>query len=80
MVGTDSTAASMAAPFTSVPVLPLSKARDPVTKPQFLADLKAALLNVGFLYLSDIGLPDDLIDAVCVQTLLFLRHGMVLIT
>lgn len=51
-------------PFKEVPILPLSKARDPATKPEFLAELRSALLNVGFLYLSETGLPDDLVDAV----------------
>lgn len=47
--------------FTQLPVLPLSRALDPHTKPQFLSDLRYALLNVGFLYLSETGLPDKLI-------------------
>ncbi len=47
--------------FTTLPILPLSAALNPTTKPQFLADLRSALLNVGFLYLSDTGLPDTLV-------------------
>ncbi|KAF2112079.1 hypothetical protein BDV96DRAFT_168496 [Lophiotrema nucula] len=54
----------MAQPFTTLPILPLSQALDPNTKPQFLADLRSALLNVGFLYLSETGLPDQLIKDV----------------
>lgn len=50
--------------FTTLPILPLSAALSPTTKPQFLADLRDALLNVGFLYLSDTGLPQRLIDDV----------------
>ncbi|KAF2198703.1 Clavaminate synthase-like protein [Delitschia confertaspora ATCC 74209] len=50
--------------FTQIPILPLSQALDPNTKPQFLADLRDALLNVGFLYLSETGLPQQLIDNV----------------
>jgi len=50
--------------FTSLPVLPLSAALDPATKPQFLADLRDALLNVGFLYLSETGLPEGLVQDV----------------
>ncbi|KAF2435450.1 Clavaminate synthase-like protein [Tothia fuscella] len=51
--------------FTEVPILKLSLGRDPATKPAFLEDLRDALLNVGFLYLSDTGLPQELIDKVC---------------
>jgi isopenicillin N synthase-like dioxygenase len=53
--------------FTSLPILPLSHALDPSTKPQFLADLRSALLNVGFLYLSETGLPDELIRDVITE-------------
>lgn len=42
--------------FTSVPVLDLSLASDPATKPQFLADLRHALMEVGFLYLKNVGI------------------------
>lgn len=50
--------------FTALPVLPLSRALDPSTKPQFLEDLRSALLNVGFLYLSETGLPSKLVQGV----------------
>jgi isopenicillin N synthase-like dioxygenase len=50
--------------FTQIPILPLSAALSPDTKPQFLADLRSALLHVGFLYLSDTGLPDGLVQRV----------------
>lgn len=50
--------------FDTIPVLPLSYALDPSTKPKFLQDLRHALLNVGFLYLSETGLPDQLIKDV----------------
>lgn len=53
--------------FTSIPILPLSRALDPATKPQFLADLRAALLNVGFLYLSETGIPEQLIRDVVAE-------------
>ncbi|KAI1459977.1 putative isopenicillin N synthetase [Annulohypoxylon moriforme] len=46
--------------FTSVPILDLALARDPQTKPQFLADLRHALMEVGFLYLKNVGIPDEL--------------------
>jgi isopenicillin N synthase-like dioxygenase len=50
----------MAQTFTNIPILPLPKALNPETKPQFLAELRDALLNVGFLYLSETGIPDQL--------------------
>ncbi|KAI0016139.1 hypothetical protein F4780DRAFT_760741 [Xylariomycetidae sp. FL0641] len=46
--------------FTSIPMLDLALARDPQTKPQFLADLRHALMEVGFLYLKNVGIPDEL--------------------
>ena len=51
-------------PFSSLPILPLSHALNPTTKPRFLADLRHALLNVGFLYLSETGLPEQLVKDV----------------
>ncbi|EAU90993.1 iron/ascorbate oxidoreductase [Coprinopsis cinerea okayama7 len=39
--------------FSSVPVLDYSLALSPSTKPQFLTQLRHALINVGFLYLSN---------------------------
>lgn len=47
--------------FTELPILLLSQALDPDTRPRFLADLRSALLNVGFLYLSETGLPEQLV-------------------
>ncbi|CAJ2499975.1 Uu.00g028280.m01.CDS01 [Anthostomella pinea] len=46
--------------FTSVPILDLAQAHDPNTKPQFLADLRHALMEVGFLYLENVGIPEEL--------------------
>ena len=53
--------------FTRIPILPLSHALDPRSKPQFLADLRSALLNVGFLYLSETGLPEELLRDVVAE-------------
>jgi isopenicillin N synthase-like dioxygenase len=50
--------------FDALPILPLAHALDPATKPKFLADLRHALLNVGFLYLSETGLPEQLVQDV----------------
>ncbi|KAI1821279.1 hypothetical protein F4861DRAFT_478015 [Xylaria intraflava] len=46
--------------FTSIPILDLAQSHDPATKPQFLAELRHALMEVGFLYLKNVGIPDDL--------------------
>lgn len=59
------------ASFSSIPILPLSAARDPETRPKFLADLRDALLNVGFLYLNETGLPAELEAKVKAETLKF---------
>jgi isopenicillin N synthase-like dioxygenase len=50
--------------FDALPILPLAQALDPATKPKFLSDLRHALLNVGFLYLSETGLPEQLVQDV----------------
>ena len=50
--------------FSHIPILPLSLATHPSTKPQFLSFLRSALLNVGFLYLSETGLPEELVGKV----------------
>lgn len=53
--------------FTEIPVLDLSLARDEGTKSAFLNQLRNALLHVGFLYLKNTGLDQDLLDRVCEQ-------------
>jgi isopenicillin N synthase-like dioxygenase len=45
--------------FTSIPILDFSLAQDPTTRPQFLADLRHALMEVGFLYLKNVGISND---------------------
>ncbi|KAK4181069.1 hypothetical protein QBC36DRAFT_138107 [Triangularia setosa] len=50
--------------FTSIPILDLAQASDPATKPQFLAELRHALMEVGFLYLKNVGIPDELFHRV----------------
>ncbi|KAB5578372.1 hypothetical protein GE09DRAFT_546975 [Coniochaeta sp. 2T2.1] len=46
--------------FTSIPILDMALANDPATKAAFLSDLRHALLEVGFLYLKNVGIPDEL--------------------
>lgn len=53
--------------FDSIPILDLSKARDPSTKPAFLLDLRHAVLEVGFLYIKNAGIDDKLIQDVIVE-------------
>lgn len=46
--------------FTEVPVLDYSLSLDPETKPEFLDSLKHALLEVGFLYIKNTGIDENL--------------------
>lgn len=50
--------------FTAIPILDLAQARDSATKPAFLAELRHALMEVGFLYLKNVGIPDELFKEV----------------
>ncbi|KAK8143882.1 hypothetical protein G3M48_006616 [Beauveria asiatica] len=45
--------------FTAVPVIDLSLAQDPATKPRFLSDLQAALVRVGFFYIKNHAVPHE---------------------
>ena len=45
----------------------LSEARSPATKPIFLEQLRDALFNIGFLYIKNTGIDQDLYDRVCEQ-------------
>lgn len=62
--------------FTSVPILDLALARDPATKPEFLNQLRDALLEVGFLYLKNAGIPDELFQQVIGQAKAFFEIPM----
>ncbi|KAH0542972.1 hypothetical protein FGG08_002660 [Glutinoglossum americanum] len=53
--------------FTEIPILDLSLARSPDTKPQFLESLRHALLEVGFLYIKNTGIEDELVKDVVEQ-------------
>lgn len=57
--------------FTEIPILDLALARDPATKPGFLADLRHALMEVGFLYLKNVGISDELFARVIKEGRLF---------
>ncbi|KAJ4146681.1 hypothetical protein NW754_002146 [Fusarium falciforme] len=50
--------------FTSIPILDLAAARDPATKPGFLKELRHALMEVGFLYLKNVSIPDEVFQKV----------------
>ncbi|OAX79847.1 hypothetical protein ACJ72_05828 [Emergomyces africanus] len=50
--------------FSSIPILDLSEAGNPATKPAFLDSLRHALLEVGFLYIKNTGVDDKLIQEV----------------
>lgn len=50
--------------FKSIPVLDLSLADDPATKPAFLAELRDALMEVGFLYIKNVGISEDFFEKV----------------
>ncbi len=43
--------------FRNIPILDLSLAEDPMTKPDLLARLQHALTDVGFLYVVNHGVP-----------------------
>lgn len=53
--------------FEAIPVLDLALSRHHETKPAFLESLRNALLEIGFLYISNTGISDDLIRDVILQ-------------
>ncbi|EEQ86172.2 oxidoreductase [Blastomyces dermatitidis ER-3] len=48
-------------PFSSIPTIDLSLADSPATKPALLQKLHYALVSVGFLYVSNHGVPENVI-------------------
>ena len=48
-------------------MLDLARAEDPATKPEFLADLRHALMEVGFMYIRNVGVPEELFARVVEQ-------------
>ncbi|KAI1925277.1 hypothetical protein LOZ12_002879 [Ophidiomyces ophidiicola] len=58
--------------FAEIPLIDLSLAADPLTRPLVLAQLHRALISVGFLYVSNHGVPDTVVrDLVQVLPRLF---------
>lgn len=57
----------MASDFSEIPILDLSLAQNPSTRPQLLKELRHILLNVGFLYIKNHGVSEaaigNLIDS-----------------
>lgn len=53
--------------FSEIPILDLSEARSEATKAGFLEQLRDALINVGFLYIKNTGISQDLFDRICDQ-------------
>lgn len=51
--------------FKEIPILDLSLARSEETKPEFLKQLREALLTVGFLYIKNTGIDQQFYDKVC---------------
>lgn len=52
----------MAANFSSIPVLDFAFISDDAKRPEFIAHLRHALINVGFLYLKNHTVSQDIID------------------
>jgi len=50
--------------FTAIPVLDFSLSRDESTKPAFLDELRRTLLGIGFLYIKNTGIDEDLVEEV----------------
>ncbi|OGM41097.1 oxidoreductase [Aspergillus bombycis] len=49
----------MAVNFTQIPTIDLAQAQSPATKPSFLSDLRDAIVKVGFFYVKNHGVPDN---------------------
>lgn len=55
----------MASSFESIPILDLSLGNDPASKPAILADLRYAIIDIGFLYIRNFGIEQEFLDKVC---------------
>ena len=54
----------MSSSFQSIPLLDFSLSLSVATKPEFLRQLRHALLDVGFLYIKNTGINEELIQRV----------------
>ena len=54
--------------FTEVPVVDYSLSQNPATKPEFLSQLRNAVVNVGFFYLNNHPIPEDVQRAALEQS------------
>ena len=52
----------MTTDFTSTPIIDLGATDDPVERQSIVAELRHALLDVGFLYICNHGVPKDVIQ------------------
>lgn len=50
--------------FTEIPIIDLSLADNPTTEARLLSDLRDTLLHVGFLYVRNHGVPDQVIKKI----------------
>ncbi|CAJ2512727.1 Uu.00g008460.m01.CDS01 [Anthostomella pinea] len=53
---------TMTSSFNEIPTIDLSQATDPATLPKLLIELRYALTDVGFLYVSNRGVPKSVVD------------------
>ena len=65
------TQSQMAGNFKKIPIHSLARAADPEKHSEILSELRNTLLNVGFCYISDTGLPAELIAKVKDQCVKF---------
>lgn len=52
----------MTADFSSIPILDFALTNDEACKPEFIDQLRHALINVGFLYLKNHTVPQQVVD------------------
>ena len=60
------TTVSSAGHFSSVPVLDYALVADPLKKPEFIEHLRHALIHVGFLYLANAPIQQEVVDALII--------------
>lgn len=55
--------------FTAVPILDYAETASPSTKSAFLDSLKSAIVNVGFFYLKNTGVPHEILREFAEQSI-----------